>query len=86
MIPFLLLGGARVHFDHENFAAAVGVLDTILRDHSGSGAAPEAVFLKGVCRFKTTHEAKPLKDAYERLSADYPNSDWTKRAYPYRLL
>jgi len=86
MIPFLLLGSAKVHFDHENFAAAVVILDTILRDHSASGAAPEAVFLKGVCRFKTTHEAKHLKEAYERLSADYPNSDWTRRAYPYRLL
>jgi hypothetical protein len=86
MIPFLLLGSAKLRFDHENFAAAKSVLDTIIRDHPRSGVAPEAIFLKGVCSYKTTHEAKPLKEAYERLTADYPDSDWTKRAYPYRLL
>ena len=35
---------------------------------------------------KSTHKADPLKDAYKRLLAEYPSSEWTKRAKPYNLL
>ncbi len=28
----------------------------------------------------------PLKAAYEILSKDFPKGEWTKRAYPYRLI
>ena len=37
-------------------------------------------------RFKNTGNPAPLKEAYETLSSQYPDSEWTKRAYPYRLL
>ena len=86
LIPSLILGRAKIHFDHENFEEALQSLDALLKDHSRSGAAPEAIFIRGVCLYKTTHQPKPLKDAYERLRADYPENEWTKRAYPYRLL
>jgi len=86
LVPSLLLGRAKIHFDHEEFAPALTSLETLLRDYPKSGAAPEAIFLRGVCQYKTTHQPKPLKEAYERLREDYPESEWTKRAYPYRLL
>ena len=31
-------------------------------------------------------DPKKLKEAYEKLQEEYPNSEWTKRAYPYRLI
>jgi hypothetical protein len=86
LIPSLMLGRAKIHFDHENFAEALKSLDALLRDYPKSGAAPEAIFIQGVCLYKTTHKPKPLKDIYEKLQAEYPESEWTKRAYPYRLL
>ena len=86
LIPSLLLGRAKIHFDHEEFEKALKSLESILNEHPKSGAAPEAIFLRGVCGYKSTHTPKPLKDAYEKLQADYPESEWTKRAYPYRLL
>jgi len=86
LIPSLILGRAKIHFDHENFEEALQSLDALLKDHPRSGAAPEAIFIRGVCLYKTTRQPKPLKDAYERLRADYPENEWTKRAYPYRLL
>jgi len=61
-------------------------LEALLAGYPKSDAAPEAIFLRGVSRYKSTHEAKPLKEAYELLQAQYPGSEWTKRAYPYRLL
>jgi outer membrane protein assembly factor BamD (BamD/ComL family) len=57
-----------------------------LAEYPKSDSAPEAVYLRGVCGYKSTHAPKPLKEAYERLQAQYPSSEWTKRAYPYRLL
>jgi hypothetical protein len=86
LIPSLLLGRAKIHFDHENFTEALKALDALLKDYSKSDAAPEAIFIRGVSRYKATHEAKPLKEAYEKLKAEYPQSEWTKRAYPYRLI
>jgi hypothetical protein len=86
LIPSLLLGKAKIDFDHEDFAKALVSLEALLKDYPKSGAAPEAIFLRGVCRYKSTHTPKPLKEAYEKLAKDYPDSEWTKRAYPYRLL
>jgi hypothetical protein len=85
-IPTILLGIAKIHFDHDQFGESMAILDTILSDHGESCAAPEAVFLKGVCGYKSTHNPSPLKQAYEKLQATYPESEWTKRALPYRLL
>jgi hypothetical protein len=85
-IPSVLLGIAKTHFDLDQFGDAIKVLDRILSDCAGSSAAPEAVFLKGVCGYKNTHNPTPLKEAYEKLQATYPASEWTKRALPYRLL
>jgi hypothetical protein len=85
-IPAILLGIAKTHFDLDQFDESMEILDTILSDHGGSSAAPEAVFLKGVCGYKSTHNPSPLKQAYEKLQATYPASEWTKRALPYRLL
>jgi hypothetical protein len=85
-IPALLLGIAKAHFDLEHLDQALALLDKILLDYGRSDAAPEAVYLRGVALYKSTHDAKPLKEAYERLEADYPTSEWAKRAAPYRLL
>jgi outer membrane protein assembly factor BamD (BamD/ComL family) len=86
LIPSLLLGKAKIDFGHEDFAKALVSLEALLKDYPKSGAAPEAIFLRGVCGYKSTHTPKPLKEAYEKLAAEYRDSEWTKRAYPYRLL
>jgi tetratricopeptide (TPR) repeat protein len=86
LIPSLLLGIAKSHFDRERFSEALSTLDKLLSDYPKSDSAPEAIYLRGVCRYKSTHDPKPLKGAYDQLQANYPSSEWTKRAYPYRLL
>jgi hypothetical protein len=86
LIPSLMLGAAKIHFDFDDFNGALEHLEDILKGHAKSGSAPEAIFLKGVCGYKSSHDPKPLKNAYERLQKEYPDSEWTKRAYPYRLL
>jgi hypothetical protein len=86
LIPSLLLGIGKYYFDTDRFDEAAENLERILKEYSKSDAAPEAIFVLGVCRFKSTHDPKPLKAAYEKLQAEYPSSQWTKRADPYRLL
>lgn len=86
LIPSLLLGIAKVHFDLNIFKEALSNLEKILSGFPKSSSAPEAMYLKGVCLYKDTNNPKGLKEAYEQLQATYPESEWTKRAYPYRLL
>jgi len=86
LIPSLLLGMAKAQFNTDQFEPALALLDTLLFAHGESAAAPEAIYLQGVSRYKTTKTAQPLKLAYEKLAADYPDSEWTQRATPYRLL
>ena len=86
LIPSLMLGMGKTDFDTEQFNDAIIHLDQLVNVYPKSAAAPEAVYLRGVCRYKSSHEAKPLKDAYEKLLADYPGSEWVKRAEPYSLL
>lgn len=86
LIPSLELGMAKTHFDRDQCQEALSRLEKLLHDAPKSDAAPEAIYLQGVCRYKITHSPKPLKEAYEQLQAGYPTSEWTKRALPYRLL
>jgi len=86
LIPSLLLGIGKSYFETDRFEEAIESLERLLREHPNSDAAPEAIYLRGVCRYKSTNDPKPLKEAYEQLKAEYPASEWTKRAYPYRLL
>lgn len=86
LIPSLLLGEAKYHFDNDRFEPALKCLGEVASQYGSSDCAAEALFLTGVCQYKSTHDAKPLKAAYEKLVARFPHSEWTKRAYPYRLL
>ena len=85
-IPSLLLGMGKVDFDTDQFNDAILHFDRMLAEYPNSLAAPEAIYLRGVCRYKASHDAKPLKEAYEKLKAQYPASEWVKRAEPYSLL
>ena len=86
LVPSLILGIAKVDFAARQYNEALINLNMLLAGYPGSGAAPEAVFLQGVCGYKSSKDPKYLKGAYEQLSASYPGSDWTKRATPYSLL
>jgi tetratricopeptide (TPR) repeat protein len=86
LIPSLLMGIAKVHFDLGRLNEALAAMEKIIADYPKSKAAPEAVFHRGVASYKSTHDPKPLRAAYDKLVADYPSSDWADRAQPYRLI
>ena len=86
MVASLLLGLGKVSFDNDQFNEAGIQLNTLLNGYPRSAAAPEAVYLRGVARYKSSHAATALKDAYQQLLAEYPGNEWTRRAEPYTLL
>ncbi len=86
LIPSLVLGMAKVYFDQDEFEETISRLEKLLTDFPKSDSAPEAIYLLGVSKYKKTHNAQPLKEAYERIQAAFPASEWAKRASPYRLL
>ena len=85
-IPSLLLGRGKVHFDHDRFSEALESLEEVVDKYPRSDSTPEAIYLRGVSRYKSSNTPKALKEAYEKLNAEFPANQWTKRAYPYRLI
>ena len=73
-------------FDHERFDEAIAHFDTVIEKYLSTQHAPEAIYLRGVAQYKSTHNPKPLREAYDRLTNEFPDNAWTKRAYPYRLI
>jgi tetratricopeptide (TPR) repeat protein len=86
LIANSLLGIGKYHFDNDRYPEALSFFEKIVSDHHESDSVAEAIFLQGVSRYKNTGDPNPLKEAYETLSSQYPDSEWAKRAYPYRLL
>lgn len=86
LIPSLWLGIAKSYFDGEQFEESLRCLDKVLSAYPESNAAPEALFLEGVCRYKNTDDPSSLKETYQKLHERYPSSEWTEHSFPYRLL
>jgi thioredoxin-related protein len=80
------LGKARYYLDLEQFAEARALLEELIERCPVPEVLPEAIYFHGVATYKQTHDVKPLKKAYETLLAKYPQSEWAKRAEPYKLL
>lgn len=86
LIPAILLGAGKTYLEIDGLNRAMGLLEECFEKHPQSFAAPQAVYFHGVCRYKQTHDGDPLKKAEEKLQAKYPDSEWTQRAAPYKLL
>ncbi|MGB9712409.1 MAG: tetratricopeptide repeat protein [Dissulfurimicrobium sp.] len=85
-IPSMLLGIGKTYLETDRFDKAIASFEKVITEHPNSPSVSEAVYMAGVARFKGTHNPRPLKEAYEMLNVRFPGSEWTKRAYPYRLL
>jgi tetratricopeptide (TPR) repeat protein len=85
-IATMHLGIAKVRMDAKQYDTAMIPLKNLLEVFPKSYAVPEAIYFMGVILYKQRNTPAKLKEAYERLLTDYPDSQWTKRASPYRLL
>jgi hypothetical protein len=85
-IPTFMVAKGKWYFNADQHPEAQGMFDEALENYPNSDAAAEAIFFKGVSRYKATHNPKPLREAFDILTAKFPGSEWTKRAAPYRLI
>ena len=86
LIANLGLGIGKIYFDTDRMAEAIMQFKTVVDRHPNAGAAPEAIFHLGVAGYKHTHDAGELRKVYDTLKANYPQSEWTRRAEPYSAI
>ncbi len=86
IIASLALGAAKCDFDLGRYVEARSLFDRVVSELPATDFVPEAVYYRGVSGYKHSGKPAPLKEAYQILARDYAESEWAKRAYPFRLL
>jgi TolA-binding protein len=76
----LELGLARIAFMHKQFAEAERKYAEVAERHPGTVAAPEAVYWRGVSRYKGTNDHTALGEVAKELKEKYPESVWTLKS------
>ena len=76
----LEMGLARISFMDKHWADAEQKYDEIIAGFPDTAAAPEAVYWRGVSRYKKTNDHTVLGGVAEELGTKYPDSVWAKKA------
>lgn len=75
----VLLGTGLAHFQEGRFDAATAAFEESASRFSATFAAPECLYWKGVCGFKTTRNLQPIYDACQEIVKRYPRSEWATK-------
>jgi hypothetical protein len=76
----LEMGLARVAFMHMQWAEAERRYAEVSERYPNTSAAPEAIYWKGVSRYKATNDHAALSQVAVELKEKYPDSVWTLKA------
>lgn len=76
----LEMGLARVAFMSKQWAEAERRYAEVVERYPDSKVAPEAIYWRGVCRYKLTNDHTVLGEVPERLEEKYPDSVWALKA------
>jgi hypothetical protein len=76
----LELGWAHAAFGAGRFEDAEKRFRTIVERHSGTDAAPEALYWAGVSRYKATNDASALQETAKAFRERYQDSPWAKKS------
>jgi hypothetical protein len=69
------------HLGRWRFDEALTLFEGVAEDHRPAQAAPAAGYYAGVVRFlRGKRDMAALKERWNRLRAEHPDSDWAKRA------
>ena len=86
LIASFMVGKGHWYLDTEQFPEAQAMFEEVMANYPDNEAAAEAIFFKGVTRYKMTHDPKNLREAYDTLMEKYPQSMWARQAAHYRLI
>jgi outer membrane protein assembly factor BamD (BamD/ComL family) len=76
----LLLGLGHAAFANKDWKEAERRFGEVLDKYPESEAAAEALYWKGVSRYKATGEAAPLGETARAFQSRYTESSWAKKA------
>jgi outer membrane protein assembly factor BamD (BamD/ComL family) len=79
----LEMGLARVAFMSKNWAEAERRYAAVLDRYPDSKAAPEALYWKGVSRYKATNDHTVLGELPAQFEQKYPDSVWALKSAPW---
>ena len=86
MIATFMAAKGRWALDLGMLPEARAMFEEVLSYYPGGEPAAMATFFLGVARYKTDHDPKVLREAYDALKEKFPQSVWTKQADHYRLI
>ena len=76
----LEMGLARVAFMHKRWAEAEQRYGQVVERYPDSKAAPEAVYWRGVSRYKATNDHTVLGEVAEQFKQKYQESIWAEKS------
>ena len=76
----LELGLARVAFMHKQWADAERKYGAIAQNYPDSATAPEALYWRGVSRYKATNDHAALGELAKLFQQKYQDSIWAEKA------
>ena len=79
----LELGLARVAFMHKKWANAERIYADVAEDYADTAVAPEAIYWRGVSRYKATNDHAVLGEVAAELSQKYPGNEWMLKSLPW---
>ena len=79
----LEMGLARVEFMHKKFAEAEKIYEAVVDQHGDTAVAAEAIYWRGVCRYKATNDHTVLGEVAKELGEKYPGDEWTLKSLPW---
>ena len=85
-LAHLKLGKGKTFFNRFRFAEAIEEFSAAFEQHPNAGATPETIFFLGVAKYWKAHDPKGLRWAYDTLTSRFPQSEWARRAEPYKQI
>jgi hypothetical protein len=76
----LEMGLARIAFMHKLWGEAERRYDEVAERYSNTTAAPEAIYWRGVSRYKATNDHAVLSKISDELQEKYQGNVWTLKA------
>lgn len=77
------MGLGRVAFMHKKWADAEKIYAVVAEKYADYGLAAEAIYWRGVSRYKATNDHNVLGEVSIELGAKYPDSEWTLKSLPW---
>ena len=73
----------RVSFMHKKWADAGKIYADIAGNYADTDIAAEAVYWRGVSRYKATNDHTVLGEVAKELRDKYPGNEWTLKSLPW---